>query len=412
MNAWDGTNLPDSGRAYAVLGEGIYNKDFAMWDSTNRVWTTINANSLADLLLIAAADIPDSVLFKNDTTKVRAFSDLKYVNKASNVYSWLTSSWLNYSSSSIFKLGLPNRQWFFNNGAYSDFWIGGFVIPPYNLPYNYNTSYEYRTDYYNDTLKFYRNNYLEMNFGGSGTTVWNQAYKPSFINQAMNMKFGNLPDSVGLNWTWQDVAASHVQIGDEYNKTAVPTRFPMPVYGYRFRFTGTTSTYYTYPYLYGFYSDFSTYGGTSKIEKGYHFYGKGDFPSYFGGDLQVAGEITSGINITYPDANTIAFGGDAISLDPTTLEINGSNKLTVVGSIQSNFFTGEDSIHYGQDSIVITHGVGSTPQFVCIQEMSDNFGYRIWVNVIGATTFSVKRNDPTSIENPTTFIKFKWMAYK
>jgi hypothetical protein len=76
------------------------------------------------------------------------------------------------------------------------------------------------------------------------------------------------------------------------------------------------------------------------------------------------------------------------------------------------FYTGTDSIHYGQDSIVVTHGVGSTPRFVSIQLMSDNFGYRTWVNVIGATTFSVKRNSSVWIETPTTYIKFKWMAYK
>lgn len=115
------------------------------------------------------------------------------------------------------------------------------------------------------------------------------------------------------------------------------------------------------------------------------------------------------IVITYPDANTINFNDvDAILLDPATLEIDGSNKLSGV----HNFFTGIDSIHYGQDSIVVPHGVGSTPSYVDIQLMSDSFGYRTWVNVIGATTFSVKRNTLTVLDTPTSYIKFKWMAKK
>jgi len=134
--------------------------------------------------------------------------------------------------------------------------------------------------------------------------------------------------------------------------------------------------------------------------------------------------MASAVVITYPDANTISFNDvDQIVLDPADLEIDGSNQLSIVGgaplaqtafadSLNANFYTGTDSIHYGQDSIVVTHGVGSAPSFVDIQEMSDAFGFRIWVNVIGATTFSVKRNDPTVLEEPTTYIKFRWLAYK
>ena len=132
----------------------------------------------------------------------------------------------------------------------------------------------------------------------------------------------------------------------------------------------------------------------------------------------------STVSITYPDANTIDFNNnDQILLDPLTLEIDGSNQLTIVGgaplaqtafddSLNANFFTGIDSIHYGADSIVVTHGVGIAPSFVDIQEMSDGFGYRIWVNVINAATFSVKRNSSVVLEEPTTYIKFRWMAMK
>jgi len=118
------------------------------------------------------------------------------------------------------------------------------------------------------------------------------------------------------------------------------------------------------------------------------------------------------VTITYPDANTIDFNNnDQILLEQTTLAINGNNELSVV-DLSAFIKTGIDSIRYGVDSVVVPHGVGSAPSFVSIQLMSDGFGFRTWVNVIGATTFSVKRNSSVYIETPSTYIKFRWLAYK
>ena len=98
----------------------------------------------------------------------------------------------------------------------------------------------------------------------------------------------------------------------------------------------------------------------------------------------------------------------------TVVRSSIATKLTASNfddSLGIHFKTGTDSIHYGADSIVITHGVGSTPSFVSIQLTSNSFGFPIWVNTIGGTTFAVKR-DNTGLSTITTYIKFKWMAYK
>ena len=114
--------------------------------------------------------------------------------------------------------------------------------------------------------------------------------------------------------------------------------------------------------------------------------------------------VTSDIpDTTYLRADIAA---TTVIQDSLVLDI-AENKLT------THFFTGTDSIHYGQDSIVVTHGVGSAPQYVSIQVISNSFGYPVWVNEnsIGSTTFAVKRSG-VGLETISSYIKFKWMAYK
>lgn len=108
--------------------------------------------------------------------------------------------------------------------------------------------------------------------------------------------------------------------------------------------------------------------------------------------------------------------------DTTSLSnrINLKASLTVTDSLASDiaenkltthFFTGTDSIHYGQDSIVVSHGVGSTPRFISIQLVSDGFGFQTWVSGINSLTFYVRRSD-TGLKTINSSIQFKWMAYK
>jgi hypothetical protein len=168
----------------------------------------------------------------------------------------------------------------FNNGAYSDVWNIDYVIPPYNLSANWLYPIEHRTDYYNDTLNTVAHSDI-LNVDGTGTPIW-RTNDVRIMGNEIAVNVGDLPDSTALSWTTAGLTGNKV-ILSEANKTAGATRFPMPVKGYEFKFGSTP--YYTYPIVYGFYSDLTT--NTPSLETAYHFYGKGDYPSYFGGDLQV-----------------------------------------------------------------------------------------------------------------------------
>ena len=79
--------------------------------------------------------------------------------------------------------------------------------------------------------------------------------------------------------------------------------------------------------------------------------------------------------------------------------------------LTSEIITGTDSIHYGQDSILVSHGVVSIPSFVSIQLVSDGFGFQTWVSGINSLTFYVRRSD-TGLKTINSSIQFKWMAKK
>lgn len=250
--------------------------------------------------------------------------------------------------SNLFAIGKTNRQFYFNNGAYSDFWLGGFVNIPYNLTYSSINAFEYRTDYVNDTLKPLIN-YSNLTFlRGTGTMMWHPNHGFGFAGGVYSQGIGDLPDSNGLDWNWHDwVSGVHTSMGDEVGKTPSPTRFPMPVYGFRFKFVGTTSTYYTYPFMYAYFSDFDQYGGQAKVERGYHFFGKGDFPFYNEGDI-----LTSG---TIKIVNTLAPRGipSVIYQLPT---VDGTNGQTIKTDGSGNLYWANDATGSGgaayADSVV------------------------------------------------------------
>lgn len=275
------------------------------------------------------------------------------------------------SSSNVLRLGKSYADRRFNNGAYTDVWIIDYVVPPYNLSSNWLYLIEHRTDYFNDTLKTVSSVANIFNLDGTGTPIWdNNSVVISAVETQLDI--GDLPDSTTLDWNTATTIGNNVIIS-EANLTASPVRFPMPVKGYNFRFG--TNDYYTYPRVYSYYSDLTT--GTPNLELAYHFYGAGDFPSYFGGDLQVGGDITSGIAISYPDVNTIQFGGDAILLDPATLEISGGI-LTVVGgtgggSIDTTMVNDliEEYINANSDTTI---GTAQTIDSLITDYWNDNLG--------------------------------------
>lgn len=290
-----------------------------------------------------------------------------YVTKSA-IDGWSTN--LYTGSANVMRLGKSYNDKRFNNGAYSDVWNIDYVVPPYNLSASWLFPIEHRTDYYNDTLQTVSGVANLLKIDGTGTPIWKSS-TVTIAGQETQVNIGDLPDSTTLNYSASSTIGNNVILSEE-NMTASETRYPMQIKGYNFRL-GTNNNYIL-PKLYSYYSDLST----GNIEDGYHFYGNGNYPSYFGGNIYTDGylrvqdsiiigtstvkiypdSITIGgtrvpkiteittfdstslsnridaipiVSISYPDANTIEIAtGESIILDPSTLEISGGN-LTVVG---------------------------------------------------------------------------------
>lgn len=267
-----------------------------------------------------------------------------YVTKA-GIDTWSTN--LYTSGATEMRLGKSYSNRRFNNGAYSDVWIIDYVVPPYNLSADWLYPIEHRTDYYNDTLNTVAHSDI-LNVDGTGTPIW-KTNDVNIIGNEIQVNVGDLPDSTALNWTNAGLAGNKV-ILSEANKTAGATRFPMPVKGYEFKFGSTP--YYTYPYVYGFYSDLTT--NTPNLETAYHFYGLGDYPSYFGGDIlsdgygYFADSIVVGSSSTriYPDSITI--GGVRVA---KVTDVSGADTTGLWSQINTQI---EDWIDTNSDTSIYT----------------------------------------------------------
>lgn len=135
----------------------------------------------------------------------------------------------------------------------------------------------------------------------------------------------------------------------------------------------------------------------------------------FTSSVTLPATITIGSTALLPDITELNYLDNATS--NIQIQLNAKVNTSETSSWDKNasddvlLYTGTDSIHYGQDSIVVTHGVGSTPRFISLQLTSDSFGFPIWVSGTNSLTFYVRRSD-VGLETITSYIKFKWMAYK
>lgn len=222
---------------------------------------------------------------------------------------WSTN--LYSGSTNEMRLGKSYNTKRFNNGYYTDVWNIDYVIPPYNLSAGWLFPIEHRTDYYNDTLQTVSGvaNLLKIDLA-TGTPRWKtNDVKISGTENIISL--GDVPDSTTLVWNNTGLYGSRITINEE-NKTATATRFPMPVYGNYFQLNGGSN--YKYPYLYSFYSNLVD-GNTNEIERGYHFYGKGNFPSYFGGNILTDGVIISGGDTVITSSSGSSIIGTVSTLD-------------------------------------------------------------------------------------------------
>lgn len=243
-----------------------------------------------------------------------------YVTKSA-IDGWSTN--LYTGSANVMRLGKSYNDKRFNNGIYSDVWNIDYVIPPYNLSANWLYSIEHRTDYFNDTLNTVAHSDI-VNIDGTGTPIW-RTNDVRIMGNEIAVNVGDLPDSVALNWSLAGLTGNKV-ILSEANKTAVESRFPMPVRGFEFKFGSVPN--YTFPRVYGFFSDLTT--NTPSLETAYHFYGQGNYPSYFGGNIYTDGYLRV--------QDSIIIGTSTVKIYPDSVLVGGVRlaKITEAGSLDTS----------------------------------------------------------------------------
>jgi len=266
-----------------------------------------NPQNLQYLQYVSGAWKNVDAIVSSNTDSLGGLSWNDYVTKA-GIDGWSTN--LYNGSANVMRLGKSYADRRFNNGTYTDVWIIDYVVPPYCLSANWLFPHEQRTDYYNDTIKTMSNVANILNLDGTGTPLWfNNSVTIS--GNEIQMNLGDLPDSSALNWNNAYLSGSRV-ILSESNLTATPKRFPMPVKGYEFKFG--TNDYYTYPKAYSFYSDLTT--NSPNLELAYHFYGQGDFPSYFGGNILTDGYLKV--------QDSIIIGNSTVKIYPDSITVGGT----------------------------------------------------------------------------------------
>jgi len=123
---------------------------------------------------------------------------------------------------------------------------------------------------------------VQSHLGGDSGSVWKGNVK-DIIGVNLTMTVGNyIPKGVDPNWSFMTLFHAAV---DEVNTTLVDTLDYTSLYGYEFRFGNGNNK--RYKETRSFFSDLTSYNASTKILNGnaYHFYGQGDYPSYFGGAM-------------------------------------------------------------------------------------------------------------------------------
>lgn len=286
-----------------------------------------------------------------------------YVTKSA-IDGWSTN--LYTGSANVMRLGKSYNDKRFNNGAYSDVWNIDYVVPPYNLSASWLFPIEHRTDYYNDTLQTVSGVANLLKIDGTGTPIWKSS-TVTIAGQETQVNIGDLPDSTTLNYSASSTIGNNVILSEE-NMTASETRYPMQIKGYNFRL-GTNNNYIL-PKLYSYYSDLST----GNIEDGYHFYGEGDYPSYFGGDLRISGAILvdSSTSRVYINPNNnyglqISRPNDDVGMK---IKINNQKTGWIVFSNEDGSDVGE--IEFDTDGTTKTFEIGTNTDYDVILRSNKN----------------------------------------
>ncbi len=108
---------------------------------------------------------------------------------------------------------------------------------------------------------------------------------------------------------------------EEFNTTGSQNLTTTDLIGYRFRFGRQSNYRYKYRYVYAYYSNLSDYSAANHIyTNAYHFYGKGNYPSFFGGRVEALNFKLSALN-TAPATSTSAGTTGEIRIDANYIYI-------------------------------------------------------------------------------------------
>ena len=266
---------------------------------------------------------PDEVWIDTTSFGEATLSDvvIDSIGKSMTLYKGI-NEWVNYSAPSVFRLGKSYADRRFNNGAYTNVWMIDYVVPPYNLSSAWLFPIEHRVDYFNDTLQTISSVANLLYIDTVGTGIW-RSNDVNISGVETEVSVGDLPDSTTLVWANTGLYGNKI-ILSESNLTATAKRFPMKVKGYSFDIG--TNAYYTYPELYSYYSNL----GSGNLEKAYHFYGEGNYPSYFGGNILTDGYIKV--------QDSIIIGSSTVKIYPDSITIGGTRvaKITEAGSLDTS----------------------------------------------------------------------------
>lgn len=152
--------------------------------------------------------------------------------------------------------------------------------------------------------------------------VWRNPSWPVYTTMMSYLVLGKLPYK--SNFATGSLSIYEAVIDETPSVTAVDTIPFNRTFGYSFRMGSGNK--HRYPMFYSFYSDLVSYSASTKLLKGYHFYGYGDYPSFFGGTIiqkvyttNVSNPPTaSELNAAYPNA----VDGETIYIDDNNANTN------------------------------------------------------------------------------------------
>lgn len=161
-----------------------------------------------------------------------------------------------------------------------------------------------------------------------------------------------------LPTTYTDIIGNETYF-QEFSTTGDVNLTTTDFYGFRFRNGGSSLHRYSFRYIYGYYSNMSDNNFASHVyTNAFHFYGKGNYPSWFGGSVNALGfnyfsdaQASDAYVVTLAGAHTlvagleITFKANTANTDGATVNVNGLGAKALTkcasGSVATALATGD-----------------------------------------------------------------------